>query len=40
MLKTQLITKIPLESPVNQCQGFCYDTKRNKFVIATISSDN
>lgn len=40
MLKTQLITKIPLEAPVNQCQGFCYDTKRNKFVIATISSDN
>nr|DAV66537.1 MAG TPA: hypothetical protein [Caudoviricetes sp.] len=40
MLKTQLITKIPLEAPVNQCQGFCYDTKRQKFVIATISSDN
>lgn len=40
MLETELIVKIPLMEPVNQCQGFCYDTKRKQFILATISSDN
>lgn len=40
MLETELITRVELSTPVNQCQGFCWDTKRKQFILATISSDN
>lgn len=40
MLETELITRVMLFDPVNQCQGFCWDTKRKQFILATISSDN
>ena len=40
MLETELITRVTLRDPVNQCQGFCWDTKRKQFILATISSDN
>lgn len=40
MLETELITRVELSTPVNQCQGFCWDSKRKQFILATISSDN
>lgn len=40
MLETELITRVELSAPVNQCQGFCWDSKRKQFILATISSDN
>ena len=40
MLETELITRVALRDPVNQCQGFCWDSKRKQFILATISSDN
>lgn len=40
MLETELITRVMLFDPVNQCQGFCWDTKRKQFILATISGDN
>lgn len=40
MLETELIASVPLRDPINQCQGFCWDSKRKQFILATISSDN
>ena len=40
MLETELIASVTLRDPVNQCQGFCWDSKRKQFILATISSDN
>ena len=34
------LAEIPLDSSVNQCQGFCYNSKKDVFVLACINSDN
>ena len=34
------LTEIPLDGGVNQCQGFCYNSKKDVFVLACINSDN
>lgn len=40
MLQTELIARIKLVAPMNQCQGFCWDSKRKQFILALINSDN
>lgn len=34
------IAEIPLDAGVNQCQGFCYNSKKDVFVLACINSEN
>ena len=34
------LAEIPLDSSVNQCQGFCYNSKKDVFVLACINADN
>lgn len=34
------LAEIPLDATVNQCQGFCYNSKKDVFVLACINSDN
>ena len=34
------LAEIPLDATVNQCQGFCYNSKKDVFVLACINSEN
>ena len=34
------LAEIPLDISVNQCQGFCYNSKKDVFVLACINADN
>ena len=34
------LAEIPLDGSVNQCQGFCYNSKKDVFALACINSDN
>lgn len=34
------LAEIPLDATVNQCQGFCYNSKNDVFVLACINSEN
>lgn len=36
----KLLKEIPIDSSVNQCQGFCYNSKKDVFVLACINSEN
>ena len=40
MVDLQLLKEIPIDSSVNQCQGFCYNSKKDVFVLACINSEN
>ena len=34
------LAEIQLDAGVNQCQGFCYNSKKDVFVLACINSEN
>ena len=40
MVDLKLLKEIPLDGSVNQCQGFCYNSKKDVFVLACINSEN
>ena len=40
MVDLKLLKEIPIDSSVNQCQGFCYNSKKDVFVLACINSQN
>lgn len=40
MVDLKLLKEIPIDSSVNQCQGFCYNSKKDVFVLACINSEN
>lgn len=40
MVDLKLLKEVPIDSSVNQCQGFCYNSKKDVFVLACINSEN
>ncbi|WP_456155352.1 hypothetical protein [Veillonella sp.] len=40
MVDLKLLKEIPIDSSVNQCQGFCYNSRKDVFVLACINSQN
>ena len=40
MVDLKLLKEILIDSSVNQCQGFCYNSKKDVFVLACINSQN